>query len=177
MPQGYNLHFSIKGWEFLHQFLANFSPKKFRFSIAFFRSILYNNQCSPRKGGHCAGVLELVDEVDSKSIASDGVRVRFPPPVPSPWMLASMGIPFLFDLLGANELPLRQGFAAQNACNAPLGAKFFATLILHTLVSHLKDSGHKNRKNRTGKRLPVRFFTSLVEKRPGYAAAPPHTPP
>ena len=82
MPQGYNLHFSIKGWEFLHQFLANFSPKKFRFSIAFFRSILYNNQCSPRKGGHCAGVLELVDEVDSKSIASDGVRVRFPPPVP-----------------------------------------------------------------------------------------------
>ena len=77
MPQGYNLHFSIKGWEFLHQFLANFSPKKFRFSIAFFRRILYNNQCSPRKGGHCAGVLELVDEVDSKSIASDGVRVRF----------------------------------------------------------------------------------------------------
>ena len=82
MLQGYNLHFSIKGWEFLHQFLANFSPKKFRFSIAFFRRILYNNQCSPRKGGHCAGVLELVDEVDSKSIASDGVRVRFPPPVP-----------------------------------------------------------------------------------------------
>ena len=71
---------------------------------------------------------------------------------------------FLFDLLGASELPLCQGFAAQNACNAPLGAKFFATLILHTLVSHLKDSGHKNRKNRTGKRLPVRFFTSLVEK-------------
>ena len=67
MPQGYNLHFSIKGWEFLHQFLANFSPKKFRFSIAFFRRILYNNQCSPRKGGHCAGVLELVDEEDSKS--------------------------------------------------------------------------------------------------------------
>ena len=30
----------------------------------------------------CAGVLELVDEVDSKSIASDGVRVRVPPPVP-----------------------------------------------------------------------------------------------
>ena len=104
MPQGYNLHFSIKGGEFLHQFLANFSPKKFRFSIAFFRFILYNSQCSPSTGGHCAGVLELVDEVDSKSIASDGVRVRFPPPVPSPWMLASMGIPFLFDLLGANEL-------------------------------------------------------------------------
>ena len=29
-----------------------------------------------------AGVLELVDEVDSKSIASNGVRVRFPPPAP-----------------------------------------------------------------------------------------------
>ena len=82
MLQGYNLHFSIKGWEFLHQFLANFLPKKFCFSIAFFRSILYNNLCSPLNGGHCAGVLELVDEVDSKSIASDGVRVRFPPPVP-----------------------------------------------------------------------------------------------
>ena len=125
MPQGYNLHFSIKGGEFLHQFLANFSPKKFRFSIAFFRFILYNNLYNPSTGGHCAGVLELVDEVDSKSIASDGVRVRFPPPVPSPWMLASMGIPFLFDLLGASELPLRQGFAVQNAWDAPLGAKCF----------------------------------------------------
>ena len=31
-----------------------------------------------------AGVLELVDEVDSKSIASDGVRVRVPPPAPPP---------------------------------------------------------------------------------------------
>ena len=30
-----------------------------------------------------AGVLELVDEVDSKSIASDGVRVRVPPPAPT----------------------------------------------------------------------------------------------
>ena len=29
-----------------------------------------------------AGVLELVDEVDSKSITSDGVRVRVPPPAP-----------------------------------------------------------------------------------------------
>lgn len=27
-----------------------------------------------------AGVLELADEVDSKSIASDGVRVQVPPP-------------------------------------------------------------------------------------------------
>ena len=32
-----------------------------------------------------AGVLELVDEVDSKSIASDGVRVRVPPPAPNPY--------------------------------------------------------------------------------------------
>ena len=30
-----------------------------------------------------AGVLKLVDEVDSKSIASDGVRVRVPPPAPN----------------------------------------------------------------------------------------------
>ena len=30
-----------------------------------------------------AGVLELVDEVDSKSIASDGVRVQVPPPAPA----------------------------------------------------------------------------------------------
>ncbi len=29
-----------------------------------------------------AGVLELADEVDSKSIASDGVRVQVPPPAP-----------------------------------------------------------------------------------------------
>ena len=28
-------------------------------------------------------MLELVDEVDSKSIASNGVRVRFPPPAPA----------------------------------------------------------------------------------------------
>lgn len=34
-------------------------------------------------GNTKAGVLELVDEVDSKSIASDGVRVRVPPPAPS----------------------------------------------------------------------------------------------
>ena len=33
-------------------------------------------------GNANAGVLELVDEVDSKSIASDGVRVRVPPPAP-----------------------------------------------------------------------------------------------
>ena len=31
-----------------------------------------------------AGVLELADEVDSKSIASDGVRVRPPPPALAP---------------------------------------------------------------------------------------------
>ena len=32
-----------------------------------------------------AGVLELADEVDSKSIASDGVRVQVPPPAPYLW--------------------------------------------------------------------------------------------
>ena len=30
-----------------------------------------------------AGVLELVDEADSKSVASDGVWVRVPPPAPA----------------------------------------------------------------------------------------------
>ena len=139
MPQGYNLHFSIKGGEFLHQFLANFSPKKFRFSIAFFRFILYNNLCSPLTGGHCAGVLELVDEVDSKSIASDGVRVRFPPPVPSPWMLASMGIPFLFDLLGASgpcaKVLLRKTLETRHSAR-----NSFATMILHYVVSYLMDT-------------------------------------
>ena len=29
-----------------------------------------------------AGMVELADEVDSKSIASDGVRVQVPPPAP-----------------------------------------------------------------------------------------------
>ena len=29
-----------------------------------------------------AGVLELVDEADSKSVVSDGVWVRVPPPAP-----------------------------------------------------------------------------------------------
>ena len=32
-----------------------------------------------------AGVLELVDEADSKSVASDGVWVRVPPPAPNPY--------------------------------------------------------------------------------------------
>ena len=54
MPQRFNLHFNIKRGEFLHHFLANFSPKKFLFSIAFFRFILYNNLCSPLIGGRFA---------------------------------------------------------------------------------------------------------------------------
>ena len=37
-------------------------------------------------------MLELVDEVDSKSIASDGVRVRVPPPAPSPQPLDNKGV-------------------------------------------------------------------------------------
>lgn len=43
-------------------------------------------------GNANAGVLELVDEVDSKSIASDGVRVRVPPPAPCPQFLCFQGI-------------------------------------------------------------------------------------
>ena len=54
MPQRFNLHFNIKKGEFLHHFLANFSPKKFLFSIAFFRFILYNSLCSPLIGGRFA---------------------------------------------------------------------------------------------------------------------------
>ena len=54
MPQRFNLHFNIKRGEFLHHFLANFSPKKFLFSIAFFRFILYNSLCSPLIGGRFA---------------------------------------------------------------------------------------------------------------------------
>mgnify|MGYP007008475397 CR=1 FL=1 len=39
-----------------------------------------------------AGVLELVDEADSKSVVSDGVWVRVPPPAPklSPVTLISL---------------------------------------------------------------------------------------
>ena len=44
--------------------------------LAFFLNLYYTVEVP-------AGVLELVDEVDSKSIASDGVRVRVPPPVPN----------------------------------------------------------------------------------------------
>ena len=46
-----------------------------------------------------AGVLELVDEVDSKSIASDGVRVRVPPPAPSPQSLVYQGVAGFFMAL------------------------------------------------------------------------------
>ena len=31
----------------------------------------------------CAWMVELVDALDSKSSAREGVRVRFPPPAPS----------------------------------------------------------------------------------------------
>ncbi len=40
-----------------------------------FGKIVYNNYCY-------AGVVKLVDTIDSKSIASDGVPVRVRPPVP-----------------------------------------------------------------------------------------------
>ena len=39
-----------------------------------------------------AGVLELADEVDSKSIASDGVRVQVPPPAPNKKSSVPQGI-------------------------------------------------------------------------------------
>ena len=37
---------------------------------------------SARQKGGFAGVLELADETDSKSVVSDGVWVRVPPPAP-----------------------------------------------------------------------------------------------
>ncbi len=47
--------------------------------LAIWREMGYNEGAENKID---AGVLELVDEVDSKSIASDGVRVRVPPPAP-----------------------------------------------------------------------------------------------
>ena len=46
-------------------------------ALAIFRVLLYN-----ALSNIFAGVLELADEADSKSVASDGVRVRPPPPAP-----------------------------------------------------------------------------------------------
>ena len=45
--------------------------------LAFYRHSLYNNGCSAP-----AGVMELVDVVDSKSTAGDSVPVRVRPPAP-----------------------------------------------------------------------------------------------
>ena len=51
-----------------------------------------------------AGVLELVDEVDSKSIASDGVRVRVPPPAPSPQSLVYQGVAGFQETTATQEM-------------------------------------------------------------------------
>ncbi len=57
--------------------------------LAFFPFMLYNNLSN-------AGVLELADEVDSKSIASDGVRVQVPPPAPNKKVVYQRYTAFLF---------------------------------------------------------------------------------
>ena len=49
-----------------------------KFPLDFFRGVCYTVYMTS-----CAGVLELVDEEDSKSSASNGVRVRAPPPAPT----------------------------------------------------------------------------------------------
>lgn len=42
-----------------------------------------------------AGVLELVDEADSKSVVRNGVWVRVPPPAPNRNTIRQGGVPFL----------------------------------------------------------------------------------
>ena len=57
-----------------------------------------------------AGVLELVDEVDSKSITSDGVRVRVPPPAPHFHPdFDRVGVGFFFYIF--DELPIFPEFS------------------------------------------------------------------
>ena len=48
--------------------------------------MLYNNKVATRY----AGVLELADETDSKSVASNGVWVQVPPPAPNEKRASSM---------------------------------------------------------------------------------------
>ena len=67
-----------------------------------------------------AGVLELVDEVDSKSIASDGVRVRVPPPAPPP-----RG-PKVLDLQALSGFPYCPAWTSQFG-----GTWYFFSMSLH----------------------------------------------
>ena len=57
-----------------------------------------------------AGVLELADEVDSKSIGGDTVRVRPPPPAPRKKSKARKSLALLFRCCltrGSNRRPER----------------------------------------------------------------------
>ena len=70
-----------------------------------------------------AGVMELVDVTDSKSVGGDTVWVRVPPPAPKKeasalqmplfWVPAAFGRlhPPVIQMLGGSEFRLRQGFA------------------------------------------------------------------
>ena len=51
----------------------------FQKNLAFFFRICYDTFCSI-PNGQSAGVSELADEVDSKSISGNRVRVQVPPP-------------------------------------------------------------------------------------------------
>ena len=53
-----------------------------------------------------AGVLELADEVDSKSIGGDTVRVRPPPPAPKKEKTHSVFSFFRFLALGVDPRPI-----------------------------------------------------------------------
>ena len=60
-----------------------------------------------------AGVLELVDEADSKSVASDGVWVRVPIPVPNKHDSFDTRVSETIVLFLFAKAPVTQGFSAQ----------------------------------------------------------------
>ena len=71
-----------------------------------------------------AGVLELVDEVDSKSVASDGVWVRVPPPAPQRCVIVDTNgyAPLFFSIEKALKY---KGFWQQGVQMSLLAARTF----------------------------------------------------
>ena len=62
--------------------------KKLRRALAFFARICYTILVS-------AGMMELADVTDSKSVGSDTVWVRVPPPAPNRNTIRQGGVPLL----------------------------------------------------------------------------------
>ena len=91
-------------------------------------------------GNANAGVLELVDEVDSKSIASDGVRVRVPPPAPCPqFSLFSRNCGFFFvPPLSLHRSILRVFFLFCGILGGTLEGHFLDRSGIDTPKSHLQ---------------------------------------